>query len=114
MAAWPQLYAPSLGTDGRTGQPPDAGRSGAGFIFDYYWGMELYPRIWGVDVKKFVNCRFSMSYWQLAGISFAYRSYTLHGNQLDPGLVLVALSQYLPTCLSTRLTHTVYALIQYH
>jgi 7-dehydrocholesterol reductase len=77
-----------------TGLPPDAGCSGAGFIFDYYWGMELYPRIFGVDVKKFVNCRFSMSYWQLAGISFAYRSYTLHG-QLDPAIVLVALSQYI-------------------
>ena len=84
------LYAPS-----GTGRAPDSGRSGSGVVFDYYWGMELYPRIWGVDVKKFVNCRFSMSYWQLAGISFAYKSYTLHGQQLDPGLVLAALSQYI-------------------
>jgi 7-dehydrocholesterol reductase len=73
---------------------PDNGKSGNGFIFDYYWGTELYPRFFNVDVKKFVNCRFSMSFWQLAGISFAYRSYTLHG-KWDPAIVLCALSQYL-------------------
>ena len=73
------MYAPS-----GAGVAPDCGPSGYGPIFDYYWGAELYPRICGVDVKKFVNCRFSMSYWQLAGISFAYRSYTTH-NKLDPG-----------------------------
>ena len=43
-------------------------RSGGGPVFDYYWGTELYPRICGVDVKKFVNCRFSMTFWQLAGV----------------------------------------------
>lgn len=51
----------------------DSGSSGHGFIFDYYWGAELYPRLCGVDVKKFVNCRFSMTFWALAGISFTYR-----------------------------------------
>jgi len=35
-----------------------------------------------------------MTYWQLAGLSFAYKSYALHG-RWDPGLVLAALSQYL-------------------
>jgi len=73
---------------------PDAGTSGHGFLFDYYWGTELYPRLCGVDVKKFVNCRFSMTFWQLAGISFVAASYQKHGT-LDPGLVLCALSQYL-------------------
>lgn len=73
---------------------PDSGTSGRGMLFDYYWGCELYPRIWGVDVKKMVNCRFSMTFWQLAGISFTAASYEAHGT-LDPGLVLCALSQYL-------------------
>lgn len=72
----------------------DAGSSGNGCIFDYYWGTELYPNIFGVDVKKFVNCRFSMTFWQLAGISYAWKSYTSHG-VLDAGLVLSALSQFL-------------------
>lgn len=48
----------------------DSGSSGGGPVFDYYWGTELYPRFFGVDVKKFVNCRFSMTFWMLAGISF--------------------------------------------
>ena len=79
------LYAPSTA---------DCGKSGGGFIFDYYWGTELYPRVFDIDIKKFVNCRFAMTYWQLAGLSFAYKSYTLHG-RWDPGLVLAAVSQYL-------------------
>ena len=53
-----------------------------------------FEELGGVDVKKFVNCRFAMTYWQLAGVSFAYRSYTLHG-AVDPAIVLCALSQYL-------------------
>jgi hypothetical protein len=36
-----------------------------------------------------------MTYWQLAGLSFTYRSYTLHDNQLDWGLLFSAVSQYL-------------------
>jgi hypothetical protein len=29
----------------------------------YYWGTELYPRIFGFDVKVFTNCRFGMMIW---------------------------------------------------
>ncbi|KAG8467088.1 hypothetical protein KFE25_000404 [Diacronema lutheri] len=72
----------------------DSGSSGHGFIFDYYWGAELYPRLFGVDVKKFVNCRFSMTFWMLAGVSFTYRSYTMHG-RLDPAIFFSALSQFI-------------------
>mmetsp|Transcript_62643 Transcript_62643/g.149421 ORF Transcript_62643/g.149421 Transcript_62643/m.149421 type:complete len:485 (-) Transcript_62643:79-1533(-) len=75
----------------------DCGSSGNGFLFDYYWGTELYPRIAGVDVKKFVNCRFSMTFWMLAGLSFACKSYEIHG-YTDPGIVLSALSQFLYLC----------------
>lgn len=38
-----------------------------------------------------------MTFWMLAGISFSYRSYTLHG-RIDPGIVLSALSQFLYLC----------------
>lgn len=34
----------------------DHGASG-NILFDYYWGTELYPRIFGWDVKMFTNCR---------------------------------------------------------
>jgi len=35
-----------------------------------------------------------MTFWQIAGISFAYRSYIIH-RKVDPAIVLCALSQYL-------------------
>jgi 7-dehydrocholesterol reductase len=71
----------------------DHGSSG-NFLKDYLWGTELYPRIFGLDLKRFINCRFSMTFWQLAGLSYAYRSYTIHG-QIDYGLLFSAISQYL-------------------
>jgi len=71
----------------------DSGTTGSIFR-DFLWGTELYPRILGLDIKRFINCRFSMQYWMLAGLSFAYRSYTLYG-VVDYGLLLSAVSQYL-------------------
>jgi len=71
----------------------DCGSSGS-VVIDYYWGTELYPRFLGLDVKRLVNCRFSMTFWMLAGLSFTYRSFTIHG-RVDYGLLLSAVSQYL-------------------
>jgi len=34
----------------------DSGSTG-NFVLDLYWGTELYPRIFGWDVKQFTNCR---------------------------------------------------------
>ena len=73
---------------------PDRGPSGRGFCFDYYWGTELYPRICGIDVKKYVNCRFSMTFWMLVGVSYSVASYKKHGF-VDPGIVLSAASQFI-------------------
>lgn len=39
-------------------------------------GTELYPRIFGFDVKVFTNCRFGMMYWALV-------SYTAHEESFD-------------------------------
>jgi hypothetical protein len=72
----------------------DNGSSGS-WVKDYLWGTELYPRVCGLDLKRFVNCRFSMTFWQLAGLSYCYRSYVLRGNVMDWGLFFSALSQYL-------------------
>ena len=81
------LYFPSTRDSGTTGS----------LLEDFAWGTELYPRVlWGtLDIKRWVNCRFSMTYWQLAGLSFAWKSYELHGGAVDYGLLLSALSQYL-------------------
>ncbi|XP_025110736.1 7-dehydrocholesterol reductase-like isoform X1 [Pomacea canaliculata] len=56
----------------------DGGSSG-NIIFDYFWGMELYPRVLGFDVKVFTNCRFGMTVWPLLVCVFALKSYELYG-----------------------------------
>ncbi|XP_066927696.1 uncharacterized protein [Clytia hemisphaerica] len=56
----------------------DNGSSG-NFIFDYYWGTELYPRVFGIDIKVFTNCRFGLTIWALV-ISICFlKSYELYG-----------------------------------
>jgi 7-dehydrocholesterol reductase len=49
------------------------------FIFDYYWGTELYPRVLGWDIKKFTNCRFGMTGWAISVTSFAFVQYEIFG-----------------------------------
>lgn len=51
------MYHPSKGDSGTTGS----------LIFDFYRGVELYPRIMydKVDVKILINSRFGMMLWQL-------------------------------------------------
>jgi 7-dehydrocholesterol reductase len=41
-------------------------------IFDFYWGTELYPRIFGIDLKQWTNCRFGMMGWPLIILSYLY------------------------------------------
>jgi 7-dehydrocholesterol reductase len=79
------LHFPSTADSGSTGSK----------VKDFLWGTELYPRLGWWDLKRFVNCRFSMTFWQLAGLSFAYKSYTIHDGEIDYGLLLSAISQYL-------------------
>ncbi|OWY25093.1 7-dehydrocholesterol reductase [Sphingobacteriales bacterium UPWRP_1] len=56
----------------------DHGSSG-NFIFDYFWGLELYPRIAGFDVKQFTNSRFGMMSWPVIILSFAAKQHELYG-----------------------------------
>ncbi len=73
-------YAPSSSDHGETGN----------FIFDYYWGRELYPRILGWDVKQFTNCRFGMIWWALSVVSFAFAKYE-KSNMIDYGVTVSAI-----------------------
>lgn len=73
-------FAPSSTDSGISGNP----------IFDYYWGTELYPRIFGWDVKMFTNCRFGMMGWSLIIISFAAKQSELYGLS-DSMMIAVAL-----------------------
>jgi 7-dehydrocholesterol reductase len=74
------IYAPSSTDSGTTGYP----------LFDYYWGTELYPRVFGWDVKMFTNCRFGMMGWPLLLISYAAKQSELYGLS-DSMMVAVAL-----------------------
>jgi 7-dehydrocholesterol reductase len=61
--------SPSTADHGTSGNP----------IFDYYWGTELYPKIFGFDVKRFTNCRFGMMAWPLILLSFAAKQRDVYG-----------------------------------
>jgi 7-dehydrocholesterol reductase len=59
-------------------------------LFDYYWGTELYPRIYGWDIKMFTNCRFGMMGWPLLLLSYAAKQQELYGLS-DSMIVAVSL-----------------------
>ncbi|OXA58166.1 7-dehydrocholesterol reductase [Folsomia candida] len=48
-------------------------------LHEFYRGMELHPRILGVDVKQLTNCRIGMIMWQLLIIIFLIAGWQLHG-----------------------------------
>ncbi len=81
-------FAPSSSDHSTTGN----------FIFDYYWGAELYPRIFGWDVKQFTNCRFGMMSWVLIIISFAAKQTELFGlsnaMMISVGIMLVYIAKF--------------------
>jgi 7-dehydrocholesterol reductase len=54
----------------------DCGSNG-NIFFDYFWGRELYPRIFGFDVKMFTNCRFGMMAWPILILSFAAKQHEM-------------------------------------
>ena len=73
---------------------PDGGLSGH-FIFDYYWGTELYPRILGWDVKMFTNCRFGLMGWPIIVLSFAAKQAELGGLSDSMVVALIVMLTYL-------------------
>src|ERR1700722_16783248 len=61
------------------------------FIFDYYWGSELYPRLFGWDLKMFTNCRFGMMGWGLLLLSYAAKQKELYDVISDSMVVALTL-----------------------
>ncbi len=49
-------------------------------IWDFYWGIELHPTLFGINLKQLINCRFSMMGWSVIVCSFAAKQ-----AELDPG-----------------------------
>ena len=76
-------YSPSTTDCGSTGN----------FLFDYYWGTELYPRIWGWDLKMFTNCRFGMMSWTLLLLSYAAKQHQLYG--LTDAMIVAVVLQFI-------------------
>lgn len=63
--------APSPGVFGSSGNP----------LFDFYWGIELYPRFGPFnifDLKTIVNCRFGLWLWQVVVLWAWKANYELH------------------------------------
>ena len=53
---------------------------------DMYWGVELYPRVAGIDLKVFIICRLGIMLWLLFAVSFAFKS--VEFTQGAPGVLL--------------------------
>merc|ERR1711957_88441 len=55
---------------------------------DFYWGMELYPRIFGWDVKMFTNCRAGMMFWAVGILCFAHKNAEVNGGTMKIGMAV--------------------------
>ena len=60
------------------------------FLFDFFWGTELYPRIFGWDIKMFTNCRFGLMAWSLLLVTYTWKQYEMYG-WVDSMLVSVGI-----------------------
>ena len=65
----------------------DSGTTGS-WIYDFFWGMDLYPNILGWDVKMFTNCRAGMMFWVVGILCFAYKNQELNGGQMQLGMAV--------------------------
>ncbi len=68
----------------------DAGATG-NFLWDFYWGTELHPRLLGVELKQLINCRFAMMGWSIILLSYAAAQIEQHGQLSSSMLVCVGL-----------------------
>jgi 7-dehydrocholesterol reductase len=68
----------------------DAGRSGNP-IWDFFWGVELHPRLLGVDLKQLFNCRVAMMGWSIILLSYVAAHQQIHGQVSNAMLVSVGL-----------------------
>lgn len=66
-------------------------RSSSNWIIDFYRGVELYPRVFGIDIKLITNCRYGMLSWALLSVIFCMKTFELHG-YTDSALVTCVLT----------------------
>lgn len=51
-------------------------------MYEFYRGMEVHPRILGVDVKQLTNCRFGLLAWELLVVGFFVAGWVKNGFNL--------------------------------
>jgi len=66
-------------------------RSSSNWLTDFYRGVELYPRIFNIDVKLITNCRYGMLAWALLSVIFCMKTFELYG-YTDSALVTCILT----------------------
>jgi len=49
-------------------------------VYEFYRGMEVHPRMLGVDVKQWTNCRVGMMAWQILIVAFLIAGRDRNGN----------------------------------
>jgi len=67
---------------------PDHSFSG-NVVLDYYWGVELYPRIGPIDLKVLVNCRTAMMGWAILTLAYAVKQHQVLGYVSDSMIISV-------------------------
>eukprot|EP00210_Caulerpa_lentillifera_P000628 g607.t1 len=76
--------APSSSDSGSTGN----------IVYDFYWGMELYPRIGKhFDIKTWTNCRVGMMSWSVLILCYAAKQHALYGFISDSMIISIILMQ---------------------
>jgi 7-dehydrocholesterol reductase len=62
-----------------------------GFLYDFAWGLELHPRLFGLDLKHFLITRFGMMSWSVILLVCAARQYERDGFLSDSLWIAVGL-----------------------
>ncbi|QDZ23633.1 sterol reductase [Chloropicon primus] len=70
----------------------DSGTTGS-FLFDYFWGTELYPRIGkSFDIKQWTNCRMGLMGWSVLPLCFMAKQLEATGSVSNSMLICVVLT----------------------
>ncbi len=70
----------------------DSGSTGS-FLFDYFWGTELYPRIGkSFDIKQWTNCRMGLMGWSVLPLCFMIKQLETTGQISNSMLISVVLT----------------------
>lgn len=64
-------------------------------MYEFYRGMEIHPRILGIDVKQLTNCRFGLMAWELLVVAFFVAGWVKHGFSLAHCVCAVLQTIYL-------------------